>query len=105
MNWSQAVALAQQYLPAGAQHKALEAFGGLALAYRAVLDGGPGVTRAADWLTGKLLNSPLRPLVLYFAPGIANFLDKFTAALVNLATTFKNEIEKDLTAAKAAQAK
>lgn len=95
--------LAQTFLPPDLWNKAVVALGYLSLFGQivpALLNWGvPAATRAADWLARVALASPLRPLIIYFAPSIIAFLDSFTAALEKIAETFKSRLEADLKAA------
>jgi hypothetical protein len=63
--------------------------------------GVPAAGRAADAVARFFLATPLRPLILYFAPAIVKFLDSLTGALEKIADTFKSRLEADLQAAAA----
>lgn len=109
MNAQQLMDLAHQFLPADLWNKLVLATGYLTLVTQAVplllSWGTPAATKAADAVAKALLNSPLRPVVIYAMPRIVAFLDAFAAAIVHLVNTFKGELEADLTAAAAADAK
>lgn len=103
MDYAQIVNLLQQYLPAKYAHTGLEVVGGLALIKefvpRLTAWGGPAAGKAADSTAKFLLNSPFRGIILWQAPALISFLDSLTAALVLILNTFREELEKDLTAA------
>ena len=94
------LALAKSLLPPDLWNKAVVALGYLSLFGQivpALLTWGvPAATRAADAVAKLALASPLRPLIIYFAPSIVAFLDAFTAALEKVADTFKSRLEADL---------
>lgn len=99
------VALGNKFLPSNVVKGSLAIVGTVTLvkqfAARLLSRGLSSSTNAADFVSKKLLASPLRPLILWQAPAFVSSLDAITAALVQIATTFKNELEKDIqTAAK-----
>lgn len=95
--------LIHQFLPPNLVPKALEAVGALTvltqIVPRLLAWGVPAATRAADTVAQAILASPLRPLILWKAPQLVAFLDAFTAALEQIADTFKNRLEADIKAA------
>lgn len=94
-------------LPAATFQKILAVIGAASLLTtivpRLLSWGVPASVRGADWLANLVLNSPLRALALWQAPAICSFLDNLTAALIQIISTFKGELEADL--AKAQDAK
>jgi hypothetical protein len=102
MNYAQVAALFHQFVPANLADVLAKWLGYVTGAYFALLGAGPYAVKAADWLADTVLNSPLRPVAIFFAPSIVKGLDAISAALVNLVTTFKSELEKDLAKAAAA---
>jgi hypothetical protein len=92
--------LLAQVLPPTLVHRGLEVVGALTLLSqivpRLLAWGIPAATRGADWVARTLLDSPLRPLILWKAKDIAAFLDELTDALEQIANTFKSRLEKDL---------
>lgn len=105
MNWNMIVDLVHKYLPSTYLHKGLELLGALtalkATAQKLLARGVSAATNAADATAKFLLNSPARSLILWQAPLLVSLLDSLTAALVQIATTFKTELEKDLQNAQA----
>lgn len=99
------IALAHQYLTAQLLHRGLEATGALAILGTIVPKilawGVPAAVIAADRLASLLLASPARPILLWKAQAICDFLDDLTGALEKIADTFKTRLEADLKAAAA----
>ncbi len=105
MDIAQSLSVLRSLLPADAWNKMVLVVGYAGLITQVVpkllLWGTPAAVGAADWVARVLLASPLRPLVMLLVPRIGVFLDSLVAALTSLMNTFKDELEKDLTAAAA----
>lgn len=103
MDYTKLLDVLHQLLPADLWQKGLAVIGALSLLSQAVPKllawGTPAAGRAADWVAKAGLNSPLRPLILWQAPNIMEFLDALAAALTQILNTFKTELEADLKAA------
>lgn len=106
MDMNAMISLAHQVLPVNLWDKAVTV-AGYATIFGQIVPmlltwGIPAAIRAADWVARVGLASPLRPLILWKAAAIIAFLDKFTAALEQIADTFKSRLEADIKAAVAA---
>lgn len=104
----QIIELARHYVSFNLLHKGLEMIGVLTLVSQIVPKllawGIPASLRGADYVSGLLLNSPMKPLIIWKADAIVNFLNDFSHAVEQITETFSNRLEENIKTAAAATA-